>query len=302
MFRGYVLMALLACLSSAGLEAKRFRGVDLPEILGDMAYQSSHDYEKDNPGLGSSFAYKSTDGATATVYVYDMGRSKIGDGIRDQLVQHAAISSAKEVRAIADRDGYGVGLEVSDFRAILVGRMRVWRSDVKFEHPELGHRNLLILVCGLQNNVLKVRMTAGGSRGKFEKRVEALLHALGNSALKAKRSKKKKEVALDAKRMESENSALYLLYRMGRETADKPFSFEAEMEVCEAIAEAAKKPEMGLGMDEYLKAYEAGFLKEYVWVFLRNYAWDRPEGLRVEEFESWGKELLKGHRIPEVFQ
>ena len=39
----------------------------------------------------------------------------------------------------------------------------------------------------------------------------------------------------------------------------------------------------------------AGFMKEYVWVFLKQSAWTQPQGLRLNEFNSWTQENLKDH-------
>jgi hypothetical protein len=48
-------------------------------------------------------------------------------------------------------------------------------------------------------------------------------------------------------------------------------------------------------LDELLKVYEAGFIKEYTWIFLATNEWSRPEGLRLDEFSIWSNKNIPNH-------
>ncbi|MBI5354543.1 MAG: hypothetical protein HZB50_18030 [Chloroflexi bacterium] len=48
-------------------------------------------------------------------------------------------------------------------------------------------------------------------------------------------------------------------------------------------------------LDDLLKVYEAGYIKEYTWIFLASSDWLQPDGLLLEEFSAWSKKNLINH-------
>lgn len=50
-----------------------------------------------------------------------------------------------------------------------------------------------------------------------------------------------------------------------------------------------------LYLDDLLKVYEAGYIKEYTWTYLASSEWSQPDGLLLEEFSAWSKNNLVNH-------
>jgi hypothetical protein len=76
--------------------------------------------------------------------------------------------------------------------------------------------------------------------------------------------------------------------------------FEEELEGRKALARICKKMDNKLE-DKYLNELElvhkAGFMREYVWTYLKRASWDKPEKLRMKDFQIWKKANLKGHKV-----
>ena len=48
--------------------------------------------------------------------------------------------------------------------------------------------------------------------------------------------------------------------------------------------------------DELVIVYESGFMTEYVWKYHRQTNWNKPIGLKQEEFDKWAIEKIPNHK------
>lgn len=86
-------LALLALTAAASAEPVTIAGIVFPDRLGEFTRGAGRDYEKTNPGLGHSFAYR-REPWTATVYVYDQRRASIPDDLASDVIK-AEFAQAK---------------------------------------------------------------------------------------------------------------------------------------------------------------------------------------------------------------
>lgn len=86
-------LALVALTAVASAEPVTVAGIVFPDRVGEFTRGSGRDYEKTNPGLGYSFAYRQEPWA-ATVYVYDQRRAAIPDDLASDVVK-AEFANAK---------------------------------------------------------------------------------------------------------------------------------------------------------------------------------------------------------------
>lgn len=89
---------------------------------------------------------------------------------------------------------------------------------------------------------------------------------------------------------------------IGGENPARASSFDCEFRARHHLVNAwkEKRQQNQTIADEYLddlsKVQEAGFLAEYTTRFFGKKHWERPDGLRVDEFKAWRKQHLRGHR------
>lgn len=299
---------LASIILATGLYGKKHKGIELPKSIGSFLYQDFHDYEKENPGLGRSFAYHTSDGVTATIYVYDLNRRDIENGADGVVVVESARLTAREIEMMAKQQGYAE-LSVSNFRKVSVGAVKMWFSRISFQDENGVERNSLALLTGYKSQIFKVRITGGSDAERFDAVVEFFLKDLGNKVLKGGK-KKKQDIVLSSEIMNSANGALHVVYTAIKQTLGDPYSFETERSALELVALALEKEgnekdetfnRDDKSLVEFHKAFRAGFLNEYVWVFARNYVWERPEGLRLKAFQQWISEEMPDHELPLVF-
>jgi len=56
------------------------------------------------------------------------------------------------------------------------------------------------------------------------------------------------------------------------------------------------KAEFGSYLDGLSKTLDNQFIREYVWTFHRREQWEKPDGLKLDEFEKFKKQELKNHK------
>ncbi len=287
--------------------AKKLKGIDFPKKLGSFLYQNSHDYEKDAPGLGKSLAYRTSDGIAATIYVYDMNKKEILEGVEDPFVTDTAIATANEIAAISEREKY-TDLSISNFTTISVGAVKMWYSEISFKDSSGNERNSVAILTGYKGQILKLRITGGSDKERFDSVIEFFLRDLGLRTLKPKKTRGKVTIQINEEIMGMPNGVLYTLYTIMKNGLDDPYSFETERASMEIVALAWADEEddseidrSDVSLGEFHRAYEAGFLNEYIWTFRRNYVWERPEGVREKAFEKWMQKEMPEHVVPAIF-
>ncbi len=299
----------LPILFQQGLIAKKLKGIDLPKNIGSFLYQDSYDYEKESPGLGKSLAYRTTEGVVATIYVYDLQRKGIEEGTEDPIIRESAQATAREIGIISERQKAS-DLSISDFKKISVGPSKMWYSQISYKDQSGEKRNSVALLTGYKSNILKIRITGGVEKERFDAVVEFFLRDLGAKVLKQKKGKKNKTIVIDENSMNSPNGTLYTVYTLVKQGLDDPYSFETEHAAMELVALALEDDKVDaeeridrsdLRLQEFLKVHNAGFLNEYVWVFARNYVWERPSGLKLDAFEKWMAVEMPEHELPVIF-
>jgi hypothetical protein len=78
-------------------------------------------------------------------------------------------------------------------------------------------------------------------------------------------------------------------------------AFEEEVAARSSLAKIWKELKSSKGgakdthLDDLLKVYEAGYIREYTWTFLATDEWSQPEGLRLDEFKTWAQVNIPDH-------
>lgn len=298
---------IVTLLLVGSVSAKKLKGIDFPKELGSFLYQNSHDYEKDTPGLGKSLAYRTSDGVAATIYVYDMNKKGILEGVEDPFVTDAAIGTANEIGVIGKRENYS-DLSISNFTTIAVGAVKMWYSEISFKDSSGNSRNSVAILTGFKGQILKLRITGGSDKEHFDSVIEFFLRDLGSRTLKSKKKRGKVTIQINEEIMGMPNGILYTVYTIMKNGTNDPYSFETERAAMELVALAwadedddSEIDRSDVRLGEFYKAYEAGLLNEYIWKFSRNYVWDRPVGLREKTFEKWVEKEMPEHVVPAIF-
>ncbi len=303
-----LVVALASLLLQGGLFAKKYKGIVFPKTIGSFLYQDYHDYEKESPGLGRSFAYRTSNGVTATLYVYNLKQKEIEDGPDSSLIRDSAVATAQEIGMVAEQQGY-TDLVVSNFDKISVGTSKLWLSRISYNAADGTPRHSIALLTGFNSQIFKVRMTGAVGEDDFNAVVAFFLKDLGGKVLKPKKSRGKKNIMINKESMNAPNGTLYAVYTIMKRGQDDPYSFETERSAMELVALAWGKEDedddsidrSDQSLQEFYRAFQAGFLSEYIWYFNRNYIWDAPEGLRMKAFEKWMAEEMPDHTMPGLF-
>jgi hypothetical protein len=96
----WLVLTTAALLTTSGVagaqESLAIHGLKFPARIQAAERGSTHNFEKDNPGLGHSVHYRAPDWAI-TVYIYDLGRDKIPDDPRSEIVKAQLDAAKREV-------------------------------------------------------------------------------------------------------------------------------------------------------------------------------------------------------------
>jgi hypothetical protein len=133
----------------------------LPKTLGGCTLEEIHKY--DQPGLGASAAYKQ-DGFLCTVYVYDLGKPKIGTSLKDPVLLDAFAGAQAEIKKAVEA-GYYSDLEERDSGTANFGKdhqiLRARYRLTRLKGADNGQRFLSdIYVFGAQGQIIKLRISA----------------------------------------------------------------------------------------------------------------------------------------------
>jgi hypothetical protein len=76
-------------------------GFSFPDVIAGLQFKSKRDFEAEYPGLGSSLRYEG-EGMWADVFIYDLQKPAIQDGIKSDLIAGVFEETAAEVTTFQD--------------------------------------------------------------------------------------------------------------------------------------------------------------------------------------------------------
>lgn len=129
-----------------------------PQVLDDLNQISSHEYEKDHPGLGYSVTFADPS-SKITLYFYDHQQNTISSEVALESFKQAA----RDIAAVAEQRGAKLGAinayQVRDTSQVLQFRAEAEASDGLSEFLGVGVVN---------NCIVKLRFTAQFSMEKAQ--------------------------------------------------------------------------------------------------------------------------------------
>jgi isocitrate dehydrogenase len=55
-------------------------------------------------------------------------------------------------------------------------------------------------------------------------------------------------------------------------------------------------PKKSIYMDDLVKVYNSGFMKEYIWTYHKDTDWKNVDELKMDEFEAWANQNISEHK------
>ena len=121
------------------------------------------EYEARSRGLGYSLKYASRD-AVVDVYVYDLGRADIGDGLADPVIAEAFRMAVAEIESVGAAGTY-TNLRLWRNETITVAGADFLFAEFSFQANGVDKYSFL-LVRPLRGKIFKLRLTFNGARSE----------------------------------------------------------------------------------------------------------------------------------------
>lgn len=147
---------------------------EFPDVAG---WEKSEIQKYPTEALGFSVNYESNAGGKVTIYVYNGGNKKIGDGVEDKIVVSELKKAKGEIQQIADMGYYENLKEVKSETITLGGAAGKLKSlyTLYTMGPKGRLANSEIYIFGHQNRFIKIRATRPRENSEGDKMVADLL-------------------------------------------------------------------------------------------------------------------------------
>jgi hypothetical protein len=154
-------------------------GIVFPAKLGKWNRGEDHTYR---PGLGVSIAYRSEEGVTATVFVYNLNLGNIPAGTASKAVKDQFKQAQGDIAGAAKQRGGSAALRTEDEISLGAGPQSPRALRAVFTLTEMDGNDLTahVYLTGYKNQFLKIRATYPGKNEKAsEPAIKQLLNDLG---------------------------------------------------------------------------------------------------------------------------
>ena len=284
-------------------------------------------YKYPHKELGYSIGYNGKNGFKATVYVYDNNLKNIPNGYDSKVVKESLNLVSKSLQIMQKRGTY------KDVKITGMGMFRPEKSRITFLKSDYSYierrsggteTNTLESHCfitGFAENFIKIRFTYPKEHMvEGEKKVERFISEIAEQLEKSEKAFKKEGLGFTiyASFFEEDETtaAVWLAYIVTRQQYIKenpkkylevpgiiPAQFAEELDARTGMVtvwkdiRGNKNTSKNKYFDDLLKVKDAGFMKEYVWTFLKRESWEKPEDLKLNQFEKWSKKNIPEHKV-----
>jgi hypothetical protein len=159
-----LIIIMISCLMVAVAHGEspldKHSGIPLPETLGKFKRTKVIDNESENPGLGTT-VYYNTPGLKATLYIYNMGKKSIADGIDSPFIKDSFEGAKNDVKEAARLGYYKLTSGMSSRSSYLILESKsVPVLAAEFSYQDKGQEFLSWLyMTGYKNQIIKLRVS-----------------------------------------------------------------------------------------------------------------------------------------------
>lgn len=135
-------------------------GIPLPETMGNFKRTKVIDNELENPGLETT-VYYNTPGMKATLYIYNMGKKNIANGIDSQFIKDSFEGAKNDVKEAARLEYYKLTSELSSRSSHLILESKCIPVLVaEFSYQDKGQEfSSWLYMTGYKNQIIKLRVS-----------------------------------------------------------------------------------------------------------------------------------------------
>jgi len=168
-FNKLILLLLILSISLLGEQIKDpYSGITLPNKLGDFDRTKIIDNEKSNPGLGTTVLYN-TRGVKASIYIYNMERKFITDGINSPYIKKGFLQAQSDIRRAADLGYYEIASKINTTSTFLnkkTSSVPVLKAEFTLTNNKNKSTSILYLTA-TNNHLFKIRISYATSDQKY---------------------------------------------------------------------------------------------------------------------------------------
>lgn len=138
-------------------------GVAFPDSIAGYERIGVNDFESKKPGLGFSYVYRSAEGVTASIYVFNLQQAQIPSDIEAPLITAVRKATADDIAQVAAAKGYSAK---STFTTIVPVNTNMGVAKVTFDMfriPAPFGGNTFTWIWPARNYIFKVRLTPSTS-------------------------------------------------------------------------------------------------------------------------------------------
>ena len=138
-------------------------GINFPDRVADFFRIDYRNFEPENPGLGSSYGYKTSGGVTATVYVFMAGLPVVPSDVAHPVFRQLREQTIKDIEMFSRSRGEQIQHTMKETVKIQGERMEIAVLFDGFSiNAPSGAKDTFAWLWPARGQVMKIRMTSGG--------------------------------------------------------------------------------------------------------------------------------------------
>ncbi|HEY3431576.1 MAG TPA: hypothetical protein VGK09_03405 [Rhodocyclaceae bacterium] len=138
-------------------------GLSFPDSIAGYERVGVTDFESKKPGVGFSYTYRSAEGVSASIYVFNLQLAQIPSDIDSPLIAAVRKAATDDIAQVAATRGYSLRLPFSATASVKTSKGVTKVTYDMFRIPAAFGGNTFTWIWPARNHIFKIRLTPSAS-------------------------------------------------------------------------------------------------------------------------------------------